>query len=140
MRIDHRHCLATPASKWRCVVLDQREELMRLSTINDERGPWGDSFDPRPSCAGRTLVQRMEDRLDEIIVRLMVASARQPQEIVMSEHNELVTLKGQALGLSECIALVRFPYVDTDTAVASVKAAAMERYQSNLAAAMTRGA
>ena len=131
MKVDHRHCLATPASKWRCVVLNEREEMMRLSTINEEPGAPG--FDPRPACAGRSLVQRMEDRLDELIVRLMVASARQPQEIVMSEHNELVGLKGQALGLSECIALVRFPYQSTEEGVNQVKAAAMARYQATIA-------
>lgn len=109
MRVDAAHCLAEPASKARCVVLDERERMM-------------EGFDPRPNCSGRTLVQRMEDRLDEIIWDLMVAGAgSQP----------VGQLPGQAQGITECIALVRTPYAPD---LELVKQAAMVRYYAKVAA------
>jgi hypothetical protein len=127
MRVDHRHCLASPASQWRCVVLDQREDLMRVTTINtpvseNDRGPWQDDFDPRPACAGRSLVQKMEDRLDEIIWDLMIMHA---------QGIDPGPLAGEARGVTSCISLVRTPYAPDDE---KVKADAMVRYQARLSA------
>lgn len=119
MRIDAAHCLAHNATV-RCAVLSQREELMRLATIND-RGPWGEDFDPRPSCAGRSLVGKMEDRLDELVVQLMQGG--------VSDPGLLSALKGEMRGITHCIALVRTPYAPDDEAV---KNAAMDRYRARL--------
>lgn len=127
MRVDAAHCLAEPASKVRCVVLEQREEWMRVQTLNGERGPWGEDFDPRPACAGRSLLQMMEDRLDEVVWDIMVLNATTAGVATIEKSD----LAGQAQGIAQCIAYVRTPYAPD---VAAIKAAAMERYQRRVMA------
>lgn len=108
MRIDVRHCLSSPASRVRCVVLEEREKLMGL--------------DPRPQCAGRSLVQMMEDRLDEVVWDLQVAA---------SSGLPTDRFAGEAAGIAQCIAFVRTPYApDVD----AIKAASLQRYQERLTA------
>lgn len=126
MRVDVKHCLSTPASKARCVVLDQREEMMRVATVNDEAAP-GARLDPRPQCAGRSLLQMMEDRLDQVVWDIMVLNAQAPAVATMDK----ALLAGEASGIAQCIAFVRTPYAPD---VGAVKAASMDRYQRRLAA------
>lgn len=128
MLIDHRHCLATSPARFRCVAMAEREDLMRVvdngyMDADKTRGPWQDDFDARPACAGRSLVQRMEDRLDELIVALYAA----PTE----------SMKGEALGITQCIALVRTPYAPD---LELVRTAAMARYTERMAALPSVGA
>lgn len=52
------------------------------------------------SCAGRSLVEIMEMALDETVEDIMIG---------LGEEDPLV-LKGKALGIAECISLIRNPY------------------------------
>lgn len=91
-----------------------------------ERGPWGDLYDgPAPgraSCAGRSLLELLEDRLDELTWDLMVQQAAGTVD---------PSLSGEARGVAHAIALIRGPY---NPNVDAVKAGAMSRYQDRLSA------
>lgn len=120
MRIDVRHCLSSPASRVRCVVLEEREKLMGL--------------DPRPQCAGRSLVQMMEDRLDEVVWDLQVHYAAGAGRGTPDFDIRTAELAGEARGIAQCIAFVRTPYApDVD----AIKAASLQRYQERLTALLT---
>ena len=76
-------------------------------------------------CAGRSLLELMEDSLDEIVWQLALAGAHPD-----TPDAATVLLRGRARGVAECIALVRTPYApDVD----AVRAAASSRYQARLA-------
>jgi hypothetical protein len=69
----------------------------------------------RGECAGRSIVEMMEDELDSVVERLMNGGAaddgRDP---------------GRAEGMAFCIALIRQPY---NPNMESVREAAMDRYE-----------
>lgn len=94
----------------------------------DERGPWRDDWDARPQCAGKSLLDLMEERLDEVVWEIAVERASGVADPAHVAH-----LQGQAMGLATSIALVRTPYApDVD----AVRAAAGARYQQRLALAV----
>ena len=84
-------------------------------TSMKERGPWQDDFDARPACAGKSLVQRMEDTLDVLMWKIALG----PTDL----------LRGEAYGIAQCIALVRTPY---DPDVTAVRNAAVQRHDDSV--------
>lgn len=77
----------------------------------------GDSTRPG-QCAGRSLVERMEDELDAVVERLMTDSATEDGRD-----------PGRAEGMAICIAILREPYrPDIDV----VRNDAMLRYEASL--------
>lgn len=81
----------------------------------------------RTECAGRSLLELMEDRLDAAVLELAVLTTQRPNDLAM------LGAQGRAQGIAECIALIRTPYApDVD----AVKAAASARYQAALQPAM----
>lgn len=71
------------------------------------------------SCAGKSLREIMEMALDETVEDIMIG---------LGEEDPLI-LKGKALGIAECIALILQPYSPN---VDAVRSAAMERfYEAN---------
>lgn len=50
-------------------------------------------------CEGRSIVETMEDHLDDLI-----------EELINGDHPYPDSLKARTLGVAECIALIRNPY------------------------------
>ena len=74
--------------------------------------------DNDPSCAGKSLVEIMESGLDDVVEDIMYE---------LGDEDPLV-LKGKAIGIAECIAVIRTPYLPN---VEAVRDAAMIRFHEN---------
>lgn len=75
---------------------------------------------PENACAGRSLVEMMEDTLDGIFSYLKDTDMENADELDVAEK------KGQAQGVAMCIAIIRSPYYPDVTAV---KAEAVRRWE-----------
>lgn len=106
-RADGRPCLHAPLGT--CKILMERQALMARNAETRSEKRMLSSGD---SCAGRSLLEMIEERLDDVVDRLMAGEAED-------------TDKGAALGLAEAIAIIKNPYYpDVDV----IRAEAMERY------------
>lgn len=115
-RADHDCCLYgigsinTPT----CMIRRQREIIMgkrKGDDINDS---------PPGACSGRSLLEMLEDSLDEVVDIL-----KGPMDHTYGDV-EVATLKGKAQGFAESIAIIRNPYYPNVTAV---RAESVERWE-----------
>jgi hypothetical protein len=72
-------------------------------------------------CSGKSLLEMLQDRLDEYIDELMDEEA-----VANMKKSEVAKLQGTAAGLTEAIAIILMPYLPN---VDGVRDAAMERYE-----------
>lgn len=121
MKADAHECLSGKAGLVTCKVLRDwvelgGEKVYRMSKAEKAMNS-GSSSKPG-DCAGRSLVEMMEDELDSIVERLMnggaAADGRDP---------------GRAEGVAMCIAIIRQPY---NPNIEAVREAAMERYEASI--------
>ena len=102
----------------RCIIYEQRREIM--SKASWLRGDENDGY----SCAGRSLLEMLEDELDESFDRLMSGTYADDDE-------SLNKAKGRAEGLTFAIAVIRGPYAPN---LDATKGQAVVRYQEREAA------
>lgn len=74
------------------------------------------------ACAGMSLLEMMEWRLDGLMEYLMQT------DMETADQEDVLLKKGEAQGVATCIAIIRTPY---DPNVIAVKAEAVERYEWN---------
>lgn len=116
---DFRCCLTGLGSinTPKCIVYMQREEIM-------SKASWlRDSSDNDKSCAGRSLLEMLEDELDESFDRLMDGTYADDPE-------NLNKCKGRAEGLTFAIAVIRGPYAPN---IDATKGQAVARFQERMA-------
>lgn len=102
----------------KCIIYEQRREIM--SKASYLRGGETDGF----SCAGRSLLEMLEDELDESFDRLMDGTYADDPE-------NLNKCKGRAEGLTAAIAIIRGPYAPN---IDATKGQAVARFQDRQAA------
>jgi hypothetical protein len=73
-------------------------------------------------CGGTSIHGRLVDRLDDVIVEIMDAMKEDVKKSVLAEK------QGRALGIAQCIAFIRKPFVVN---VDEVRQEAMDRYYAS---------
>ena len=116
-RADARCCLSDLGSinTPRCIVADQKKAMETVGQKAMESQP-GD-------CAGKSIVEMLEDLLDGLVGWLKTADPETTPDA------ELQEMKGRAAGVADCIAVIQNPYYPN---VIQVKAAAVRRYEYRL--------
>ena len=118
-KADATCCLSRKGSihDGRCIIYEQREEIM--SKASWLRGHEMDGF----SCAGRSLLEIIEDELDDSFDALMDKDNGYDEET-------LNKAKGRAEGLTFAIAIIKGPYAPN---IDAIKGQAVERYRDRQA-------
>lgn len=98
--------VTTPA----CIIAKQKESILMGTKTR-----WLTDTSPEGACAGRSLVEIMEDELDEVYDRLVESGA---------DADDID--KGKAQGIALCIAIIQAPYFPN---VDTVRADAVRRHE-----------
>lgn len=122
---DPLQCLAKKNPRIRCVVTSERDRIM--SRKSQTLAP--SSADN--SCAGRSILDILWDKVDETVSMIMEAedSAYESDDDAIPSDGVQDKLAGRAEGLCMAIAIIRNPYrPDLD----AIKDEAMSRYEGEL--------
>lgn len=85
---------------------------------------WLRRSDDDVSCAGRSLVEIMEEELDDVMTQLM---ENVYDEDEAEDAANLNLLRGKAQGISTCLAIIQNPYAPS---IDGIKADAVRRYEA----------
>lgn len=124
---------ARPPFSLRCKVIQDYEEVRKSVGLKTERlireqeraAAEGRSV----SCAGKSIIEMLQDRLDLCIYTLMTDWVGKPPAND-EEREELLLLKGRAQGLTEALTIFDNPYYPDQQ---RIKNEAMLRYEARIA-------
>lgn len=74
------------------------------------------------ACAGESIVEMMERTLDGLVEYLMQT------DMETADPTEVAAVKGEALGVARCIAIIHNPYLPN---IDAVRAESVDRYEWN---------
>lgn len=128
MKADATHCIqhAPLTHKETCRLLEERLHIMGKQTR---------VLEASASCAGKSILEMMNEELDRLVGLLMTDWSTPPEEGDDEEWLDYGEVRGQAQGVAMCIAFVLNPYHPN---IEAVKDDALERYAAAEAEVATK--